>query len=76
MQQQGENYREIKIRTFWDIAQCSLVGVDRLFRGAYYFLHQGDRLEGSNIQTRCHDNLKSHIQGNKLVTAENKAVAC
>jgi hypothetical protein len=31
-----------KLRAFWDIAPCSLVGVDRLFRGAYCLHRQGD----------------------------------
>jgi hypothetical protein len=26
----------MKMRAFWDIAPCSLIGVDRRFRGAYY----------------------------------------
>jgi hypothetical protein len=29
------------MRVFWDIAPCSLAGVDRCFRGAYYVCHQG-----------------------------------
>jgi hypothetical protein len=29
----------MKTRVFWDIAQCSLVGVDRRFRGAYCLHH-------------------------------------
>jgi hypothetical protein len=31
-----------KIRAFWDVAPCSLVGADRRFRGAYCLYHQGD----------------------------------
>jgi hypothetical protein len=31
----------MKIRAFLDIAQCSLVGVNRRFRGAYCLHHQG-----------------------------------
>jgi hypothetical protein len=27
---------------FWNTAPCSLVGVDRRFRGAYFIHHQGD----------------------------------
>jgi hypothetical protein len=30
-----------EIRAFWDIAPCSLIGVDRSFRGAYCLHHQG-----------------------------------
>jgi hypothetical protein len=32
----------IKVTAFWDIAPCSLVGVDRLFKGTYCHHHQGD----------------------------------
>jgi hypothetical protein len=32
----------MKIRAFWDVAPCSLVGVDRRFRGAYCLHHQGE----------------------------------
>jgi hypothetical protein len=30
------------MRAFWDIAPCSLVGVDRRFRGACCLYHEGD----------------------------------
>jgi hypothetical protein len=33
----------MKIIAFWDIAPCSLVEIDRRFRGVYC-LHQGDGL--------------------------------
>jgi hypothetical protein len=29
------------MKAFWDIAPCSLLGVERRFRGAYCFHHQG-----------------------------------
>jgi hypothetical protein len=32
----------LRMRAFWDIAPCSLVGVDRRFKGAYCPHHQGD----------------------------------
>jgi hypothetical protein len=64
---------KIKIRAFWDIAPCSL-GVDRRFRGVYCLHHQRDETsvysngitrcyipEGSNLHTRRHENLKSHV---------------
>jgi hypothetical protein len=35
---------EYKISIFWDVAQYSLVDVDRHFRGAYCLHHQGDEL--------------------------------
>jgi hypothetical protein len=34
-------------RYFWDIALCSLIGVDRRFRSAYYHHRQGDDDGGS-----------------------------
>jgi hypothetical protein len=34
----------MKIRASWDVAPCSLVGVERGFRGAYCLHHQGDEL--------------------------------
>jgi hypothetical protein len=37
----------MKMMTFWDIASCSLVEVDRRFRGAHYLHHQGDDDGGS-----------------------------
>jgi hypothetical protein len=33
----------MKIRPFWDNAPCSLVVVDRLYRGAYCLQHQADK---------------------------------
>jgi hypothetical protein len=33
----------MKMIVLWDIAPCSLVGVDRRFRGEYCPHHQGDR---------------------------------
>jgi hypothetical protein len=62
----------MKTKAFWDIISCSLIGVDRRFRGAYCFHHQGDtddggstcRLymwEGSHFHTCHHENLKSHF---------------
>jgi hypothetical protein len=38
----------MRIRAFWDTAQCSLVVVDRRFRGAYYLHHQGDEIHHSD----------------------------
>jgi hypothetical protein len=32
----------IKIRVFWNVMPCSLIGVDRRFRGAYCLHHQGN----------------------------------
>jgi hypothetical protein len=33
-----------KITAYWNIAPCSLVEVDRRFRGAYCLHHQGDEI--------------------------------
>jgi hypothetical protein len=30
----------MKMAVFWDVAPCSLVDIDRCFRGAYSFHHQ------------------------------------
>jgi hypothetical protein len=32
----------MKIKVFWGVGPCSLVGVDRRFRGAYCFHHRPD----------------------------------
>jgi hypothetical protein len=32
----------VKFAVFWDTAPCSLVEVDRRFRGEYYLYHEGD----------------------------------
>jgi hypothetical protein len=34
-------------KAFWDVAPCSQVEVDRLYRGAYCFHHQGGHDGGS-----------------------------
>jgi hypothetical protein len=31
----------MKMTVFWNVAPCSLVEIDRRFRGAYYLHHQG-----------------------------------
>jgi hypothetical protein len=35
-------YHYMKMAAFWDTAPCSLVDVDRCFRGAYCSHHQGN----------------------------------
>jgi hypothetical protein len=35
----------MKMRAFWDIVPCSLVGEDRRFRGAYCSNHYVDHLD-------------------------------
>jgi hypothetical protein len=39
----------MKMAVFWVVAQCSLVEVDRRFRGAYRLHHQGDERNQCNI---------------------------
>jgi hypothetical protein len=34
---------------FWDVAPCSLVGIDRCFRGAYCLHHQGTSEKSANF---------------------------
>jgi hypothetical protein len=46
-----------KMTVFWDIAPCSLVKVDRRFRGVYCLHHQGG-LKGCHIHTRRRKDLK------------------
>jgi hypothetical protein len=41
----------MKIIAFWDMAPCSLIKVDRRFRGAYCLHHQGD--DGGNTRLHC-----------------------
>jgi hypothetical protein len=36
------NRKEVKAAVFWDIAVCSLVEINRRFRGTYCFHHQSD----------------------------------
>jgi hypothetical protein len=69
---------EVKMRVFWNIASCIIVGVDRRFRVAYYLHHQGDETlvysetarrpipEGCHLHTRSRENLKSHMMKRKL----------
>jgi hypothetical protein len=57
---------KMKMRVFWDIAPCSLAGVDRRFRCSYCVHHQGDE---SHVVWKCfwlftvkstNDNVYSH----------------
>jgi hypothetical protein len=34
-----------KMTNFWVVAPCSLVNIDRRFRGAYCLLHHGNRTD-------------------------------
>jgi hypothetical protein len=45
----------VKMTAYWDVAPCSLIGVDRCFRGAYCLHDQPDgggsmRLHGATSQ--------------------------
>jgi hypothetical protein len=47
------NMRKIlKFRVFWDVAPCSLIGVDQRFRGVYCLHHQGDHRPDDGGSTR------------------------
>jgi hypothetical protein len=46
---QGLTAASMKMPPFWDIAPCSLLGVDRRFRDAYSLHHQGDEAGGSYL---------------------------
>jgi hypothetical protein len=35
----GEKYDGYKMTVFWDVTPCSLVEIDRIFRGAYCLHH-------------------------------------
>jgi hypothetical protein len=53
----------IKMRVFWDVALCSLAGVERRFGRAYCVNHQGDKTSVySNKSTRRYIPKDSHIQ--------------
>jgi hypothetical protein len=39
----------VKISIFWDVAPCSIVEVDRRFRGAYCLHHQGDEAGSKHL---------------------------
>jgi hypothetical protein len=36
------NWKEVKMTVFWDVAPCSMIDIDRHFRGVYCLHHQGD----------------------------------
>jgi hypothetical protein len=40
----------MKMAVFWDVAPCSLIDIDRRFRGAYCHHHQGLILHGATSQ--------------------------
>jgi hypothetical protein len=56
----------MKMTVFWDVALCSLVEIDRRFRGAYCLHHQDDRhYEGGSVKrsnTGCKVPEDSHLQ--------------
>jgi hypothetical protein len=54
----------MKIKGFWDIAPCSLVGVHPRFRGAYCLHHQGETSVYSSGTTRRYIPKGSHVHIN------------
>jgi hypothetical protein len=54
---------ETKIRAFWDVTLCSVMEVDRRFRGAYYLHHQGDVLRYYTAlhSTRCNLHIRRRL---------------
>jgi hypothetical protein len=51
----------MKMRSYWGIVPCSLVGVDRRFRGAYCLHHQVNELyfvfvKQSGVTAGCNHN--------------------
>jgi hypothetical protein len=77
----------MKMTVFWDVAPCDLVEVYRRFRGAIALIMEAEStsetsvniyqtarrniLEGSNLDARRHENLKSHQALSELRTAES-----
>jgi hypothetical protein len=47
---QGSTF--LKIKSIWDVAPCSLVGVDRRFRGTYCLHHQSYECFSRNFPTK------------------------
>jgi hypothetical protein len=45
----------MKMGVFWDVVPCSLVEIDRLFRGAYCLHHQGDRAGTSETSVSLYE---------------------
>jgi hypothetical protein len=64
------------MRVFWDIAPCSLVEIDRCFRGAYCFLHQGG-LYGmkSAVCLEIHRLARTHTYVVVFIRKEDKALS-
>jgi hypothetical protein len=71
----------MKMAVFWVVAPCSLVDINRCFRGACCFHHQSDKTsiniyqttrrnkpEDSSLHTRRLENLKSHINNSLCPT--------
>jgi hypothetical protein len=56
----------MKMTVFWDVGPCSLVEIDRRFRGSYCLHHYGDRTSekfASFYETTLHIIEDSHLQG-------------
>jgi hypothetical protein len=57
--------KNLKMIAFWDIPLCTVIEVNRRFRGAYCVHQQGETTrryiaEGYHLHTRRRENLKSH----------------
>jgi hypothetical protein len=49
----SEHTTFMKIRAFWDVSPCSLIGVDRRFRRAYCLHHKGDEINALMMEAVC-----------------------
>jgi hypothetical protein len=59
---------------FWNIAACSLVDIDRRFRGAYCFRY--NLSEDSDLHTPRHENLKPHLHRTCFISHYAIYVTC
>jgi hypothetical protein len=46
---------------FWNVAPCSLVDIDRRFRGAYRLNHQGDVVNSSETSVSIYQSVRRNI---------------
>jgi hypothetical protein len=53
------------MKAFWDVAPCSLVEVDRRFKGAHCLHHQGD--DGTSLKRRSTSRLHGAIIWKALI---------
>jgi hypothetical protein len=55
----------MKMAAFWDIEPCSLIEVERRFRGAHCLLHQGDDISSTELN---HIPLRGNIRNSVKIT--------